>query len=232
MKLHVSRAEREKRVFIMREGKINFSYLKATYFIILLLYLIVFIESNLSNWGRFTKCLFRKKKSDSFIYNFIQFYLDKIFKLVNKVPLLLAYYIRIRQDSASSGHDISKQPFRRKCIYIYTYIKTLLFLPSDGYSSSFFFIMSPLEKHFYVIYTLCIFDSVEKLSSREKKRFVWKKEKEGGKKGKEGKASLPSVEYFPFSFLYLERGETSYNCSSRNVHLLFHKFSWISSVRR
>lgn len=187
----------------------------------------------MSNWGRFTKCLFRKKKSDSFIYNFIQFYLDKIFKLVNKVPLLLAYYIRIRQDSASSGHDISKQPFRRKCIYIYIHLYQDAFIPSLWrLLEFFFFIMSALEKHFYVIYTLCIFDSVEKLSSREKKRFVWKKEKEGGKKGKEGKASLPSVEYFPFSFLYLERGETSYNCSSRNVHLLFHKFSWISSLRR
>lgn len=193
MKLHVSRAEREKRVFIMREGKINFSYLKATYFIILLLYLIVFIESNLSNWGRFTKCLFRKKKSDSFIYNFIQFYLDKIFKLVNKVPLLLAYYIRIRQDSASSGHDISKQPFRRKCIYIYTYIKTLLFLPSDGYSSSFFLLCLHLRNTF-TLSILCV--SLIRLRNfrrgRKKDSFEKKRRKEERKERKEKRVFHPS----------------------------------------
>lgn len=68
--------------------------------------------------------------------------------------------------------------------------------------------MSPLEKHFYVIYTLCIFDSVEEVSSRGgKDSFEKKKRKEERKKGEEGKVSLPSSQvFFIFFFIYLERG--------------------------
>lgn len=192
MKLHVSRAEREKRVFIMREGKINFSYLKATYFIILLLYLS-FLSNQICQIEEDLRNVYLEKRNQTVLYNFIQFYLDKIFKLVNKVPLLLAYYIRIRQDSASSGHDISKQPFRRKCIYIYTYIKTLLFLPSDGYSSSFFLLCLHLRNTF-TLSILCV--SLIRLRNfrrgRKKDSFEKKRRKEERKERKEKRVFHPS----------------------------------------
>lgn len=67
--------------------------------------------------------------------------------------------------------------------------------------------MSPLEKHFYVIYTLCIFDSVEEVSSRGgKDSFEKKKRKEERKKGEESESSIQSS-IFHFLFYLFREGK-------------------------